>query len=161
MRVEFVGYYYGMTGAKIFDDFGRPAFRWSGIEGVSETAYVDGVEFGYDNNHPYTRHPFSAPHRTFPYRPLDLTEADIDDFSYDAVDTTFERLVSFSDEGLLEHLSLSFDDEYGTKTVEIDNLHCGGVVLETVDFNAWGLRDEVIVYYYGCDDFVLPALPNF
>ena len=41
-------------------------------------------------------------------------------------------------------------------TIDIDVLRCGGAVVESIDFSP-SPSDEVRVYYYGCDDFELPA----
>ena len=134
--------------------------------------YIDGIKFEHYSRR--TRHPFSAKGGMFPYRPFDLTKDDIDDFSYDFVafrdgpashEIAFERNVSFSDAGLLEHVTFSFGVSTPS-TVDVDVLRCGGVVLESTDFSDDGPPnlayelDETIVYYYGCDDFVLPTLPN-
>jgi hypothetical protein len=152
-----------LNSAEVFDDAGRVAFRWYYHEGDHVGAYVDGIPFGNPWAPNFTRHPLASPDRLFPYEPLDLTEADIDDFSYDlAVDSTpltLARSVSFSDAGLLEHLTLSLS----VQTIDIDVLRCGGVVLEDIDFlheSNLRIKDEVLVYYYGCDDFVLPPLPR-
>lgn len=93
-----------------------------------------------------------------------MTETDIDDFSYDYEAWSayeFARRPSFSDPGLLERLTLSLKQQ-ALATIEIDVLRCGGAVVESIDFSGSSADpnaadDEVRVYYYGCDDFELPA----
>ena len=92
-----------------------------------------------------------------PYRPYDLTSDVIGDFSYTYVDIPFSRHVAFSDEGLLEHLTIEW---WTASKLEIDTQRCGGVVVENYEeFGDWpsDYQRGVTVYYYGCDDFVLPA----
>ncbi|HEY6723563.1 MAG TPA: hypothetical protein VI197_06000 [Polyangiaceae bacterium] len=107
-------------------------------------------------------------HRLFPYRPFDLTETDIDDFVYFYDNGwrgyDFARHPSFSDAGLLEHLTFSiYQRDEAVPTIDIDLLRCGSAVVESIDFSGSSADDpdaaddEVRVYYYGCDDFELPA----
>jgi hypothetical protein len=97
----------------------------------------------------------------FPYEPFDPTDEDIEDFSYTLGDETVTRRARFDDDGRLEHLAFSWQSPAESYAAEFSVLRCGGVIVETtrvpevVDDNV-----NVNVNYYGCDDFVLPELPE-
>jgi len=146
--------------ADIYDDFGNRTFVLAQSEGSDPfmSAYVDNSWCHSSSCYRYGSDWFRS---VLPYRAFDLTEADIDDFSYSVSapsgDYDFARRVTFSDDGLLEHLTLSFSSS-SAKTVDIDTLRCGGgVAIETTEFSDAPDREETRVYYYGCDDFELPT----
>jgi len=171
---------YGVE-ATIFDDFSRPAFRLFGSDGLDGDGYLGEILLGFNlysrepGRYGFDRFLVEVPNRLFPYQPFELTENDIDDFAYEyplgGYSYDFERRVRFSDEGLLEHLTLSVRDvplgnsaprEPVPLTLDLDVQRCGGVVIETADFSHTTSGDEASVYYYGCDDFELPdPLPEF
>ena len=119
----------------------------------------------------FSRKPFELTESDL-YGPFDLTESDIDDFSYEYERSTrdvygygFAKHPSFSEDGLFEHLTISMSKDELVATIDIDVLRCGGAVIESIDLSSPsstnGDDDEVRVYYYGCDDFELPAeLPD-
>lgn len=174
----------------IFDDAGRPAFKYDVDD---ENQHEDLIVFVGDVQYrrPVTRDvpkpmagwfPRTLHHtieqrswplengihaiHTFPYRPFELTETDIDEFSYDyerrGVVYSFARHPSFAADGRLEHLTLSANEREAS-SMEIDVLRCGGAVVESIDFSQdpedalYDADDEVRIYYYGCDDFELPT----
>lgn len=144
----------------VFDDLGFPAFSRVSIQGDDVQVFVD-ID-STDRPEAWLTRPEATAASIDParalrrYGPYELTEDVIRDFSYTYSDIPFSRQVTFSQEGLLEHLTLSWGPE---SRLELDTLRCGGVVLETVRRTDPYEDDseEVTVYYYGCDDFVLPS----
>lgn len=155
--------------ATTLDDRGRPAFQldimeFYNVEDYFFYGYTAGwyagnrtllrlysSESGTKNAH-FFEHAVSVPDNLFPYAPFDLTEADIDDFSYEGL----ARQVSFGDDGRLERVTAS----WGSRVSEFSVLRCGSAVVETTDVPEEFGDDDVKIYYYGCDDFVLPDPPD-
>jgi len=179
-QVRVRGVHFGFSewdSATIYDDFERPFFKLSegwvdGDEGLfpgrSVTGYAGGewsVSWSHlkrnDDDASVVSHSVEVPERMFPYEPLDLSEADVADFSYAYSSYDFTRQARFADDGSLEHLSFSWQFPGGAHhTCEFDVLRCGGVVVETTQIDEQLFNDDVKIYYYGCDDFVLPELPE-
>lgn len=152
--------------ATIFDDLGLPAFGVDYSTDEELSFVVDGMQvlrgystvFGSEGVWSGSRFLVTVPSRVFPYRPFDLGPAAIADFSYEFRNVPFARNVAFSDDNLLEHVTFSCGSQCQG---ELDILRCGGVTIETTTGSSVDLRiDETNVFYYGCDDFVLPALPE-
>lgn len=142
----------------IFDDQGFPAFeRWS-LQGEDQgvSAVINGTDTPaawVAKPQPRTLDiPIDASSR---YRPSAVTEGVIEDFSYTYYDLPLSRQVTLGDDGMIDRLTATWGS--GTK-LEFVSLRCGGVVLETIQYQYPQDTDTTATYYYyGCDDFVLPS----
>lgn len=166
--VEEVPYDSDRTKTTIFDDLDRRALR-NEVQEVYDvddpykaywvTWFAGGRELftlGYNQRGrrdvDFFRPAVSVPDDMFPFEPVELTDDGIDTFHYE----TLARRARFDEAGRLEHLGL----EWGSFVSGFDVLRCGGAVVETTTVPEEFEAEDVRVYYYGCDDFVLPELPD-
>lgn len=152
-----------LSEAFVLDRRGLPAFEHVTVQGDDQTASVilDGArlpEMWKAKPRPgYLDLPIDVAASFGPYA---VSQGEVDSFSFAYHGYSFDRAVTFADDGLLEHLVAEWSGPEDPGSVELRSQRCDGVVLETVRTTRWNDSDtEVSYYYYGCDDFVLPAAP--